>query len=230
MYALWKHTDTNKWYRLTCCLKYAKSRQTFPSTNANFVAFSDLPRLSLSDTASPNHVLETLDVDASGLTRFAFSEPCEHLRLDFATGTVRLRKSLPLASDDYTLNCSVTVESASTGAENLTLQLIAKVSAESAKHIRFAKELYNATVREGAPSGTVVVSSDDPMKPLLVEADAKALDSALKYRILSPREMFFTVDSVSGMVRNSNPMDYDKVSSNGRKVGRRGRFVQASID
>jgi hypothetical protein len=119
----------------------------------------------------------------------------------------------------YSANCSVAVKS-TVSEENATATVFMQITPHSwQEDVHFAQANYEGFVVENGAAGSLVMTNTSSQTPLQLSilprpSNGKVLGEmgkSVKYRILSPREPYFAIDSTSGTIRNVNPVDFEEV-------------------
>lgn len=75
--------------------------------------------------------------------------------------------------------------------------------------IRFDFDEYNGAVKELETQGSPLFTDSTLSKPMILKANGHS--QTLRYRLLSPQETYFLVDSASGSLRVAEPIKFEMV-------------------
>uniref|UniRef100_A0A915D9Z7 Cadherin domain-containing protein n=1 Tax=Ditylenchus dipsaci TaxID=166011 RepID=A0A915D9Z7_9BILA len=154
--------------------------------------------------------------DSSGFLEFSFQQPCPFLDVHFSTGQIRLGKYLNELNATLLVNCSVVIKSA-VDSNSVIVNLLLKITPKAWQQIHFLQLKYNGSIAENSPIGSLVsgningsIHQNHQLQLCIHQPKLSSINErTLKYRILSPIEPFFAIDSSTGRIRSVAPMDFE---------------------
>lgn len=173
---------------------------------------------------------ETIIVlEASSDSFVSYSTDCEALKVQFGSGVVKLEHELGDGNLDRSLNCSFVASNTLTnqtaafpvhvkvgGVRGAICFYMANPLFQTTKRnnvlIRFDRSRYESAVREMAPQGSPLFTDVSFSHPMILKADILTGQvQSIRYRLLSPQESFFAIDSASGVLRTQEGIDFEQV-------------------
>ncbi|XP_063710939.1 protocadherin Fat 1-like isoform X6 [Symsagittifera roscoffensis] len=144
--------------------------------------------------------------------RFAIvgGDPDEMFDINPSTGAISVKQNL-----DFEVKRSYKLEIEATNAAGLKAYTFVKISLIDVNdnHPKFERTFFHGTVSEGIPEGSVILSSQEQTKILLVKALDKdsGNNGRIKFEILDEQaKKNFTIDANTGSLRTKTVLDFEE--------------------
>ncbi|KAI6191302.1 hypothetical protein M3Y97_00213900 [Aphelenchoides bicaudatus] len=142
----------------------------------------------------------------------AYSTDCEVLNVHFGSGLVQMKQELGDASFGQHFNCTfLAINTLNNQTSGLPVQI--KTIRRDNAQIRFERDEYESAIKEQASQKSPLFTDTSFSHPMVLHAQMinsqSSQSQAIRYRLLSPQETFFTVDSTSGVLKVAEPIDFE---------------------